>query len=220
MLGQADSTSTSQVAAAGTLLLWLRVIQYLNGFTATAAYVRMTLSVVTDMKIFMLIMAILVAGNACVLVLLYPLPLDAFVTLTKGTNTPSEYESSHWAVSADDKPTLQGKFGNLGSVLFSATLMLFTGWDTDQLNMALSPTLATGHYIFYVILVPLVMLNLLVRCTTLNSLHLADSFILAYICCTTDCADGWVLREGAERAQECNAASACRAAAAPRGVDE
>ena len=72
MLRQADSTTTSQVAAAGTLLLWLRVIQYLNGFLATAAYVRMTLSVMADMKVFLLIMAILVVGNACVLMLLYP----------------------------------------------------------------------------------------------------------------------------------------------------
>jgi hypothetical protein len=135
MLGQADSTSTSQVAAAGTLLLWLRVIQYLNGFEATAAYVRMTLSVIADMKVFLLIMAILVAGNACVLMLLY----------------------------TDDK-TLQDHFGDFGASVFSATLMLFSGWDTDHLNKALSPTLATGHYLLYVIFLPLVMLNLLVRC--------------------------------------------------------
>ena len=77
ILGKADSASTSQVAAAGTLLLWLRVIQYLNGFTATAAYVRMTLSVISDMGVFLLMMAILVVGNACVLVLLYPLALTS-----------------------------------------------------------------------------------------------------------------------------------------------
>eukprot|EP01047_Picozoa_sp_COSAG01_P081136 COSAG01_NODE_16052_length_1274_cov_2.251064_1_plen_34_part_10 len=34
--------------------------------------------------------------------------------------------------------------------------MLFSGWDTDQLSDALSPTLATCHYLFYVIFVPLV----------------------------------------------------------------
>lgn len=77
ILGKADSASTSQVAAAGTLLLWLRVIQYLNGFTATAAYVRMTMSVISDMGVFLLMMAILVVGNACVLVLLYPLALTS-----------------------------------------------------------------------------------------------------------------------------------------------
>ena len=134
MLGQADRTITSQVAALGTLLLWLRVIQYLNGFEATAPYVRMTLTIIGDMQVFLLIMAILVVGNACVLVLLYT-----------------------------DDETLQDKFGSLGASLFSATLMLFTGWDTDQLSQALSPVLATSHYIFYVILVPLVMLNMLVR---------------------------------------------------------
>ena len=48
--------------------------------------------------------------------------------------------------------------------MFSATVMLFSGWDTDQLSDALSPTLATCHYLIYVIFVPLVMLNLLVRC--------------------------------------------------------
>ena len=89
ILGKADSASTSQVAAAGTLLLWLRVIQYLNGFTATAAYVRMTISVISDMGVFLLMMAILVVGNACVLVLLYPLALT----------------------SADNEQQLQNKFG-------------------------------------------------------------------------------------------------------------
>ena len=89
ILGKADSASTSQVAAAGTLLLWLRVIQYLNGFTATAAYVRMTISVISDMGVFLLMMAILVVGNACVLVLLYPLALT----------------------SADNEQQLQDKFG-------------------------------------------------------------------------------------------------------------
>jgi hypothetical protein len=41
----------------------LRVIQYLNGLDATAAYVRMTLSVMADMRPFLLILAILVIGN-------------------------------------------------------------------------------------------------------------------------------------------------------------
>eukprot|EP01047_Picozoa_sp_COSAG01_P022395 COSAG01_NODE_1328_length_10708_cov_102.064379_13_plen_97_part_00 len=54
--------------------------------------------------------------------------------------------------------------GDLGTSVFSATVMLFSGWDTDQLADALSPTLATCHYLVYVIFVPLVMLNLLVRC--------------------------------------------------------
>ena len=43
----------------------LRVIQYLNGLDATAAYVRMTLSVMADMRPFLLILAILVVGNRC-----------------------------------------------------------------------------------------------------------------------------------------------------------
>ena len=37
--------------------------RYLNGLDATAAYVRMTLSVMTDMRYFMLILLILVVGN-------------------------------------------------------------------------------------------------------------------------------------------------------------
>jgi hypothetical protein len=193
-LGQADSTSTSQVAAAGTLLLWLRVIQYLNGFEATAAYVRMTLEVMADMKVFLLIMAILVAGNACVLVLLY----------------------------TDE--SLQDKFGNFGTAVFSATLMLFSGWDTDQLNKALSPTLATGHYIFYVIFVPLVMLNLLVHCPRSTTVCTrAGLRTFAHVYCTLlmiDRSDGWVIRESGERAQEYHAAAACRAIATLRGANE
>ena len=100
MMGQADSGSTSQVAAVGTLLLWLRVIQYLNGFDATAAYVRMTLSVIADMKTFLLIMVILVVGNACVLVLLYPLSLDAAANPTNSTATINSWvvdAAEHWA---------------------------------------------------------------------------------------------------------------------------
>ena len=45
----------------------LRVIQYLNGLDATAAYVRMTLSVMADMRPFLLILTILVVGNRCVM---------------------------------------------------------------------------------------------------------------------------------------------------------
>ena len=45
----------------------LRVIQYLNGLEKTAPYVRMTLSVIVDMTPFLLILAILVIGNRCVM---------------------------------------------------------------------------------------------------------------------------------------------------------
>ena len=66
LVTHADTGGTTQVAAVGTSLLWIRVIQYLNGLDATAAYVRMTLSVMRDMKSFVLILAILVVGNSFV----------------------------------------------------------------------------------------------------------------------------------------------------------
>ena len=40
--------------------------------------------------------------------------------------------------------------------------MFFAGSDTELLDIALSPPLATWHYFFVVVMTPLIMLNLLI----------------------------------------------------------
>ena len=55
--------TNSHFAAVGTFLLWIRVVEYLNGLEMTAAYVRMTMAVITDMMPFMLILALLIVGG-------------------------------------------------------------------------------------------------------------------------------------------------------------
>ena len=148
----AETGGTTQVAAVGTSLLWVRVIQYLNGLDATAAYVRMTLSVMRDMKSFVLILVILVVGNSFVLMQLYPR------RLLRGAGDGS----AGWHLDSADEKKIEGLFGDVGAALFTSTNMLFFGSDPELLNNALSPRLATWHYIFYVSLTPLIMMNLLI----------------------------------------------------------
>ena len=149
-----DATTTTQLAAVGTSVLWLRVIQYLNGWEATAAYVRMTLSIISDMQPFLVIIGLLVVGNAFVLILLYP---------------QQEQSGSDWGDGPDflliPPGWLQASdvvFVRTTEALFTSLNMMFFGAEPEQLAEASSPTLAAWHYIYYVSLTPLIMMNLLI----------------------------------------------------------
>ena len=67
-----------------------------------------------------------------------------------------------WHLRVADEEKVVGLFGNVGAALFTSTNMLFFGADPDLLNSALSPQLATWHYVMYVALTPLIMMNLLI----------------------------------------------------------
>ena len=98
--------TNSLFAAVGTFLLWIRVIEYLNGLEMTAAYVRMTTAVITDMVPFMLILVLLIVGNAFVLLLLYP---QALTTSDSGSGWRDE----------EDEATIDEAFGDFGAALFT-----------------------------------------------------------------------------------------------------
>jgi hypothetical protein len=101
--------TNSHFAAVGTFLLWIRVIEYLNGLEMTAAYVRMTTAVITDMVPFMLILVLLIVGNAFVLLLLYPQSLEL-----------DESDSgSGWHLDKEDEATIDEAFGDFGAALFT-----------------------------------------------------------------------------------------------------
>ena len=150
----ADIGLTAQLMAAGTSLLWLRVIQYLNGFEVTASYVRMTFAIMSDMKSFMLILVILVVGNAFVLLFLYP--EDLLQGQGNGTGI--------WMAQLDDYQAAEVKdrFGGFVPALFTSIIMFFQETDLQLVQDAYSPHIATFHYIYYVVFLPLILLNLLI----------------------------------------------------------
>ena len=56
----------------GTVLLWLRMLDYLSGTEVTSQYVRMTYEIIADLQTFMFMLGLFVVGNAYVLQSLYP----------------------------------------------------------------------------------------------------------------------------------------------------
>ena len=144
----ASSAESAQIAAVATATLWLRAVGYMNGIEALAAYVRMTVAIISDMKAFMLILLLLVTGNAFVLQLLYPTGCDP--TMVNGLSNASQvYLQQHMSA-------------QLSGSLFTSISMLYFGGDVAVLQMAFSPALATVHYVYYSILTPLIVLNLLI----------------------------------------------------------
>jgi hypothetical protein len=125
---------TLQVAAVATCLLWFRMINYLAGFESTAAYVQMTKAVAFDMTTFLVMLCILMAGNIFTMQLLYPMVLQ------------DEHADGDW-----------------GHALFSSMDFVFSSsFDTALLDKAWSPILAHTYYMYNVVLVSLIMLNLLI----------------------------------------------------------
>ena len=105
----ADIALNTELAAVGTFLLWVRVIGYLNGLDMTAAYVRMTMAVISDMMPFMLILVLLIVGNAFVLLLLYPQSLEL----------DDSDSGSGWHLGDEDEETIDDAFGDFSAALFT-----------------------------------------------------------------------------------------------------
>jgi hypothetical protein len=118
LLLHADTATNTELTAIGTALLSVRVLHYLNGFDATAAYVRMTIAIITDTRAFMLILAILVVGNAFVMMLLYPQNL---------ATDSSAADSSDWRLGSAEEKTINDQFGTVQAALFTSINMLFAG---------------------------------------------------------------------------------------------
>ena len=146
-----DIGVTAQFMAAGTTLLWLRVIQYLNGFEVTASYVRMTFAIMSDMKSFMLILVILVVGNAFVLLFLYPDDL-----------LQGQGNVTGWQLGAAEAAEVDRRFGGFMSAFFTSMIMFFQETELQLVEDAYSPDVATWHYMYYVVFLPLILLNLLI----------------------------------------------------------
>eukprot|EP01047_Picozoa_sp_COSAG01_P011605 COSAG01_NODE_509_length_16084_cov_18.063180_12_plen_158_part_00 len=125
-------------------------------------------------------------STSFVLLLLYPLQLlEDSAGDDDGTNASASANQTGWSLSLADEVSAQSHtrigtgvqshhgcgcvprqevvgdlFGGVLSSLFTATNMLFFGSDPALRSLALSPSLATLHYLIYVMFVPLVMLNL------------------------------------------------------------
>ena len=60
--------------------------------------------------------------------------------------------------------------------------MFFQGTDVQLIQEAFSPALATWHYIYYVSLAPLILLNLLIALMGGASLHNSSTQVLRLVC--------------------------------------
>ena len=157
VLSQADAVTTTQIAVANTLLMWLRSIQLLSGFDATAKYVSMFLAVTRDMKFFMLMIGIFVVSNGFALDLLYP------NHLREGNTTVAEdQELAAWRGNIRDPDGVDGLAGTVPRAMFASFQMMLGSFEPALLDDAFSPTLAYAVFFEYTVVVTIVMLNLLI----------------------------------------------------------
>ena len=145
----------------GTMLLWLRMLDYLSGTEVTSAYVRMTYEIIGDLKTFMVMLAIFVIGNAYVLQYLYPVRVVEPWDPTQQSADAEEF----WKriPSTEERLSIENKYGSFSKALFTSMQMMFLGEYEDALiKLSFRPNLAHYNYIYAVILVPVIMLNLLI----------------------------------------------------------
>ena len=125
ILLRADRADTSVYGVLATLLLFLRIINYLAGAEMTAKYVQMTLAVTTDMSSFLLILVIFLIGNIFVMQLLYPPAMQDELQLDVAT-----------------RMQLNGTLLDPWSAVFGSVDMLFAGagaFHTELLDKAYLP---------------------------------------------------------------------------------
>ena len=107
---------------------------------------QMTIAVTKDMSTFLTMLVILVAGNVFTMQLLYPQSLQDDLDL-----------------STADRSTIDQNFEGWGHAAFGSIQMLFaSSFDEDLLDKAYSPNSAYANYIYFVVIMPLIMLNLLI----------------------------------------------------------
>eukprot|EP01043_Picozoa_sp_COSAG02_P032514 COSAG02_NODE_2175_length_9589_cov_6.644573_3_plen_1201_part_00 len=142
LLQLTSAVANAQLSAVATSLIWVRVIQYMNGLDATAAYVRMTLSVMSDMWSFMLIIAILILGNTFVLMMLYPSELLSERSSLSSAGIANLTTGVSWNLTTVDEQTVRDSFGSVEAALFTSINMLFFGEDTQLLDFAPFPAVS------------------------------------------------------------------------------
>jgi hypothetical protein len=121
-------------------------LSWLIRLSLGAPDVQMTIAVASEMGTFLTMLLILVAGNVFTMQLLYARSLQDEMGL----------ESS-------DKSAIDLQFEGWGHAVFGSIQMLFASeFDTLLLDQAYSPASAYVNYVYFVVIVPLIMLNLLI----------------------------------------------------------
>jgi|EP01047_Picozoa_sp_COSAG01_P032363 hypothetical protein len=135
---------------------------------------------------FLIMLAIFVMGNWFVLLLLYPVVRivgdlvapccrEACVLhycVVQALEHDTEYNSSEpatsstfaqWNLTSDQREQIHREIGDGWEALFTSFNMMFMeGLDLELLDYAFSPILAKSLYVYYVVIVPLIMLNMLI----------------------------------------------------------
>eukprot|EP01048_Picozoa_sp_COSAG05_P021454 COSAG05_NODE_3953_length_1753_cov_3.051995_2_plen_101_part_00 len=80
--------------------------------------------------------------------------------MTSGSDNATEFD---WNLTSQDQETIDAELGNGWQALFTSFNMIFSPSDLiPLLELAYSPLTAKLVYIYYVVIVPLIMLNLLI----------------------------------------------------------
>ena len=128
------------------------------------------------MMTFLGMLLIFVIGNTFVLLLIFPqvrpcadlpailLQIFAHVLQALATTGDAPHDSHHiWNITSADAHKIQEEIGNGWNALFTSFNVIFmTGLDIELLDRALNPLLAKAVYVYYVLVVPVIMLNLLI----------------------------------------------------------
>jgi hypothetical protein len=99
-------------------------------------------------------------GNAFVLALLYPTMKGGSLHAQGSSVAGQEDEIAFHEMEENEK--LQEHFGSIWRNVFTSFNMMFMAFDIELLDQAYSPSLAKLLYVYYVVMVPLIMLNLLI----------------------------------------------------------
>ena len=107
---------------------------------------QMTIAVTSEMGTFLTMLLILVAGNVFTMQLLYARSLQDEMGLESSDKSAIDLQVQGW-----------------GHAVFGSIQMLFASeFDTLLLDQAYSPGSAYVNYVYFVVIVPLIMLNLLI----------------------------------------------------------
>eukprot|EP01047_Picozoa_sp_COSAG01_P002484 COSAG01_NODE_66_length_29241_cov_17.772768_19_plen_103_part_00 len=74
-----------------------------------------------------------------------------------------EENTTEWNLTQNDRDEIEEEIGDGWAALFTSFNMMFlAGLDLKLLDHAFSPLLAKMMYVYYVVIVPLIMLNMLI----------------------------------------------------------
>ena len=175
----------SILAVAANALLWLRVINYFQGVPMFGFMVFLILESIKDIVPFMALLFVILAAFAtslqpcvafacCVaLLLLFSCACSCSCSCSfanakprlpsPGRLSPSPAHARRWAIKSTEAiESSENTFNTFSEGFFRAYLMLFGDWDLDTVTDSDFPVVAQVLFFAFVLIGPLVMLNIVI----------------------------------------------------------